>query len=100
MSKNPFMVKILDDDIKNEKKLETENVDDEESIILPIPIPDENTLYHKFRGNLIVIYDSQIVAKDTSLEQLYKKIEKVIPKGKRCRIRYIEKGIAIYGFDI
>ena len=93
------MVKIVEDELNKEKFQNSDGEINGESISLPIPVPDEKTLYKRYRGNHIAIFEGQIVAIDSSLETIYEKIEQIIPKGKRCRIRYIEKGIAIYGVD-
>lgn len=93
------MVKIVEDELNKEKFQNSDGEINGESISLPIPVPDENILYKRYRGKHIVISKGQIVAIDSSLEMIYEKIEKIIPKGRRCRIRYIEKGIAIYGVD-
>ena len=83
----------------NLKKMEIHELDKKDQFSIPMPFPDDETLYKLFRGKSIAIFEGQIIAADSSLRGLYEKIEKLIPKDKRCRIRYIEEGIAIYGLD-
>ncbi len=93
------MGKTVENKIKTMKIQKADSKESKESKSLPIPLPDEKTIYQCYRGKNIVILNGQIIAIASSLEEAYDKIEGLIPKGKRCRIRYIEEGIAIYGFD-
>lgn len=69
-------------------------------IQLPSPLSKKEELLERLRGYNIAIYNEEIVAADKSLRQLHRALEKLIPKGKRCEIEYIEEGATIYGLTL
>ena len=69
-------------------------------IQLPLPLTSKEEVLEGLRGYYLAIYDGEIIAMDKSLRKLYKTLENLIPKGKRCEIEYIEEGASIYGFSL
>jgi len=66
-------------------------------IQLPLHLSSKEKYLDQLRGNNIAIYEEKIVAIDKSLKSLHKTLQKLIPKGKRCEIEYIEEGASVYG---
>lgn len=89
------MGKIANEELKKINVIEEMNGND-----LPKTLPDEILLHELYSGNFIAIVDDNIVAVDPSLEKIHEKVYNIVPKEKRCRIRYIDNGVAIYGINI
>ena len=92
------MGKILENDSSKTNLFADKDEENKFGVQLPLPLSSKEKYLDQLRGNNIAIYEEEIVAIDKSLNSLYITLQKLIPKGKRCEIEYIEEGASIYGF--
>ena len=94
------MGKTLEKDSSKPSLFANKKTEELSEIQLPVPLPCKEEVLERLRGYNIAIYNEEIVAINKSLKQLHKTLEKIIPKGKRCVIEFIEEGAYIYGFTL
>ncbi len=84
----------------NEKVDVNKKENDDSNQDFPILKPDNQELVKRYAGKYIGIIENKLVAVDTNIRKLKEKAKKVMKKGQRCYIEYIDDGVSIYGLGI
>jgi hypothetical protein len=72
----------------------------EKNAEFPIALPSNEDLYELYDGKYLAIYQDQIVGISDSFDEIYEMAEKNIPSDSMGMIKFIKKGVFIYGLTI